>query len=65
MDRVDLIEQAIELEEILTQQEKTQEEIDVKVEEAIEETIETTEFQETLGKLYNEQEQEIFRLSEL
>jgi len=65
LDRVDLIEQAVELEQILVQQERSQEEIDMKVEEAIEETIETSEFGETLEKLYEEQEIKKSKLADL
>ena len=65
LDRVDLIEQAVELEQILVQQERSQEEINMEVEEAIEETIETSEFGETIEKLYEEQEMKKSKLADL
>jgi len=54
LDRIDLIEQAVELEEKLVQQGELQEEIDVRVEES----IETTKFEEKLEKIIEEQERE-------
>ena len=57
LDRIDLVEQAVELEEKLVQQGKSQEEIDTRVEEAIGGTIETAEFEEKLENI-NELEQE-------
>ncbi len=59
LDRVDLIEQAVELEEELVQQGKSQEEIDTRVEEVIEEVIETAEFEEKLEKIIEKERKEL------
>ncbi len=58
LDREDLVEQAVELEEKLVQQGKLQEEIDVRVEES----IEATKFEEGLEKIIEQQELEKLKL---
>jgi len=58
LDRIDLIEQAVELEEKLVQQGETQEEIDVRVEES----IEATKFEERLEMIIEELELEKLKL---
>ncbi|TKJ26926.1 MAG: hypothetical protein CEE42_03660 [Promethearchaeota archaeon Loki_b31] len=55
LDRVDLVEQAVELEEKLVQQGESQEEIDARVEEA----IETTKFEEKLEKIIEKDQESI------
>jgi len=55
LDRVDLVEQAVELEENLVQQGKLQEEIDIRVEES----IETTKFEEKLEKIIEKEQESI------
>jgi hypothetical protein len=59
LDRVDLIEQAVELEEKLVQQGKSQEEIEVRVEGSIEETLETAKFEEKLEKITEKERKEL------
>ena len=58
LDRVDLVEQAVEIEHDMIQQGKSQEEIDTRVEEA----IETTKFEEKLEKIIEKQELEKLKL---
>jgi len=58
LDREDLLEQAVELEENLVQQGESQEDIDIRVEES----IETTKFEEKLETLIEEQEREKLKL---
>jgi len=58
LDRVDLVEQAVELEEKLFQQGESQEEIDKRVDES----IETTKFEEKLEEIIETQELEKLKL---
>ena len=62
MDRIDLVEKVVEIEQDMVQRGESQEEIDARVEESIEETIETAEFEEKLEKIIEAQELERLKL---